>query len=388
VKKVFIFCESDPNKEPRVIRTIEALTSKYEITVCGYLPYKNFSFFDLGKFIERKKLVTFHLKYPALIRKPISAFLNLTYYKKSENILNPFLNIQKATGALNSLSPNVIICHGLGFLQLCTHLKTSEKKLVLNAHEYYPAEFEDKPEWKELGEKYTHVLSKCSAKIDLLFAVNETIGARYKKEFNIPFVEITNATDHEADLRPAPVTEPVRIVHHGVALVNRKIEIMIEAVLKSTIACELHLILVPTEREYFEKLISKYSSNKRIIFSDTVAVKQISKHLNQFDLGLFYLEPVNYNWKHALPNKLFEFVQARLAVMISPNPDMKKIVEQYELGWVTKDFSIGSLVDSINSVSVKKIEYYKNNSQRYSKELSSIKTKQMMLESVEQLCAA
>jgi hypothetical protein len=117
-------------------------------------------------------------------------------------------------------------------------------------------------------------------------------------------------------------------------------------------------------------------------------VKQISKHLNQFDLGLFYLEPVNYNWKHALPNKLFEFVQARLAVMISPNPDMKKIVEQYELGWVTKDFSIGSLVDSLNSISAKKIEYYKNNSQRSSKELSSIKTKQMMLESVEQLCAA
>jgi glycosyltransferase involved in cell wall biosynthesis len=388
LKKAFIFCESDPNREPRVIRTVEALSLKYEITICGYLPYKNLSFFDLGKFVERRKQITFHLKYPALIRKPISAFLNLFYYKKSNNILNPFLNSIKASEVIHQLKPNVVICHGLGFLQLCSELKTSGTKLILNAHEYYPAEFEDKQEWKGLGEKYKSVLNSCSSKIDLIFAVNETIGVRYQKEFKIPFVEITNATDHEADLKPIPVTEPIKIIHHGVALVNRKIEIMIEAVLKSSTSCELHLILVPTEKEYFQKLVSKYNGNKRIIFSDTVAVKQISKHINQFDLGLFYLEPVNYNWKHALPNKLFEFVQARLAVMVSPNPDMKKVVEQYKLGWVTKDFSMDSLVDAINSVSVKKIEYFKNNSQEFSKELSSSKTKQLMLESVEQLCAA
>lgn len=388
MKKVFIFCESDPNREPRVIRTIEALSGMYEITLCGYLPYKNANFFDLGKYIERRKLISFHFKYPALIRKPISAFLNLVYYKKSENILNPLLNIREAAQSLNHLNPSVIICHGLGFLQLCACLKTGLMKLILNAHEYYPEEFADKPEWKELGEKYKSVLRNCSPKIDLVFAVNETIGKRYKQEFNVGFTEITNATDHEADLKPSAVSEPIKIVHHGVALVNRKIEIMIEAVLKSTTPCELHLILVPTEKEYFEKLISKYSSNKRIIFSETVAVKQISKHLNQFDIGLFYLEPVNYNWKHALPNKLYEFVQARLAVMISPNPDMKKVVEQYELGWVTKDFSLDALVGAINSITVKKIEAYKNNSHKSAKELSSIKSKQLMLESVNQLCAA
>ena len=163
---------------------------------------------------------------------------------------------------------------------------------------------------------------------------------------------------------------------------------MIEAVLKSSVPCELYLILVPTEKEYFEKLVSKYASQKRIIFSETVAVKQISKHINQFDIGLFYLEPVNYNWKHALPNKLFEFVQARLAVIISPNPDMKKLVEHYNLGWVTADFTLESLTTTINSVSTEKIRDYKDNSQKHAKELSSIKTKQLMLESVDRLCAA
>lgn len=358
------------------------------MTVCGYLPYKNLNFFDLGKYIVRKKPISFHLRYPALIRKPISAFLNLVYYKKSENILNPLLNISDAAGSLHALKPDVIICHGLGFLQLCAYLKTRGRKLVFNAHEYYPAEFEDRQEWKGLGEKYKNVLHNCSSKIDLVFAVNETIGRRYKEEFKIPFIEIVNAPDHEKDLKPGKVSGVIKIVHHGVALANRKIELMIEAVLKSTTPCELYLILVPTEKEYFEKLVSKYASQKRIIFSETVAVKQISKHLNQFDLGLFYLEPVNYNWKHALPNKLFEFIQARLAVMISPNPEMKRVVEKYNLGWVTTNFTIDSLTNAINSISIQKIEEFKNNSQKHAEELSSTKTKQLMLDSVNQLCAA
>ena len=390
MKKVFIFCESDPNKEPRVIRTIEALEKNYEITVCGYCPYEGKKYIDLGEFVERKKPISFHLKFPSIIRKPISAFLNIFYYKKSENVLNPLFSIQKAIDKLKNSEPNVIICHGLGFLQLCTELKFKAEKavLVLNAHEYYPAEFEDKPEWKETGEKYLRVLNSCAFEIDLMFAVNETIGQRYKNEFAISFVEIVNAPDYEEQLNPVKTGSIIKIVHHGVALANRKIELMIEAVLKSTITCELHLILMPTERAYFEGLKIKYGSEKRIIFSNPVEVKQISKYLNQFDIGLFYLEPVNYNWKHALPNKLFEFVQARLAVIVSPNPEMKKMVEKYNLGWVTNDFTSESLINTIDAVSNQKINEFKNNSDKSAQELSSIKTKQLMLESVNRLCAA
>lgn len=388
MKKIFIFCESDPNKEPRVIRTIETLSGNFEITVCGYLPYKNLNFFDVGKFIEQKKIVSFHLKLPALIRKLISAFLNLFYYKKSDNILNPLLNIEKTAEALSKLKPNVIICHGLGFLQLCSYMKTDEIKLILNAHEYYPAEFEHEESWKEMGERYKLILKKYARQIDLIFSVNGTIGERYEKEFKIPFVEVINAPDYVEDIIPSEVVSPIKIVHHGSALANRKIEVMIDAILSSTLSCELHLVLVPTEKEYYEFLRIKYRLEKRIIFSEPVNVKDISKNINRYDLGIYLLPPLNFNNLNALPNKFFEFIQARLAILISPNPEMKKLVEQYNLGCVTADFSPASLTGSLNSLTLERIREYKNNSQKFAKELSSIKTKQVMLAAVNQLCAA
>ncbi len=388
LKKLSIFCESDPNKEPRVIRTIEALAGAYEITICGYSAYQGYKFTDLREFVERKEPVKFHLNFPVLIRKPISALLNIFYYSKSDNILNPLFNIKKAVVKLKSSESNVIICHGLGFLQLCSSLKTEGTKLILNAHEYYPSEFEDKPEWKSIGENYKLVLKKCAIKIDLIFAVSQTIGKRYKDEFQIPFVEIVNAPDYEKELTPVEVSRPIKLIHHGVALRNRKIELMIEAVLKSEMPFEFSLILVPTEIEYYNELVRKYSDNENIVFNNPVSVKQIASEINKYDIGIFYLEPVNYNWLQALPNKLFEFIQARLAIIVSPNPAMKKIVEEHNLGWVTKEFSVDSLINTLKEVTSQKVAEYKLNSHKSAELLSSQAAKEKMLNSVNQLCAA
>jgi glycosyltransferase involved in cell wall biosynthesis len=391
-KRILIFCESDPNKEPRLIRTIEALQNNYNLTVGSYVQCKNCDFIDLREFIEKKQQIKFHLKYPTIIRKPISLLLNIFYYrtrsKTDFGLLNPFFNNIKAKNEISKKEFDVIICHGLGFLELSAMLKKKPVKLILNAHEYYPSEFEDKPEWKETGEKYIKILNSCAPKIDLIFAVNETIGLRYKKEFKIDFVEITNATDYEVSLKPVEVKNPIKIVHHGVALKNRKIELMIEAVLKTKTPCELHLILVPTEKDYYQDLIEKYKDKKEISFEKPVEVKQIAQTINKFDVGLFYLEPVNYNWLHALPNKLFEFVQARLAVVVSPNPDMKNLVEKYDLGWVVNDFTSEALVKTLDEISPEKIKNFKLNADKYAKELSSMKAKEAMLNAINQLCAA
>ena len=44
--------------------------------------------------------------------------------------------------------------------------------------------------------------------------------------------------------------------------------------------------------------------------------------------------PINFNNKLALPNKLFDYVQARLGVLIGPSPEMVHYVEEYDLGEV------------------------------------------------------
>ena len=50
------------------------------------------------------------------------------------------------------------------------------------------------------------------------------------------------------------------------------------------------------------------------------------------------LFPVNFNHIHAFPNKFFEFIQARLALVIGYSLEMIEIVKKYQIGVIAKSF--------------------------------------------------
>ena len=47
---------------------------------------------------------------------------------------------------------------------------------------------------------------------------------------------------------------------------------------------------------------------------------------NQYDVGVFLLPASFPNQVHVLPNKLFDYIQARLAVAIGPSHEMAEVV--------------------------------------------------------------
>ena len=91
--------------------------------------------------------------------------------------------------------------------------------------------------------------------------------------------------------------------------------------------------------------------------------------LNKYDLGFYYLEPKGFNVTYNLPNKFFEFIQARLALAIGPSPDMAKLVNKYDCGFISKDFSISSMVKTLSELDANKINLSKHNSSLAAKEL-------------------
>ena len=61
-------------------------------------------------------------------------------------------------------------------------------------------------------------------------------------------------------------------------------------------------------------------------------------------LGFALIEPISLSYQYALPNKLFEYIMAGTPVIVSDLPQMKKIVDQYDVGLTV---SPGSLPEAI-----------------------------------------
>jgi|SRR5690606_37717206 len=91
--------------------------------------------------------------------------------------------------------------------------------------------------------------------------------------------------------------------------------------------------------------------------------------LNAFDVGVFLLPPVNPNYEYALPNKLFEFIQARLAVAIGPSPDMAEVVDGHQCGIVSQSFSPEEFAALINGLTYERLNAYKRASHSAAAEL-------------------
>src|SRR5690606_4775564 len=121
----------------------------------------------------------------------------------------------------------------------------------------------------------------------------------------------------------------------------------------------LNLILIPTVTEYFSKLVARAKNNDRIIIHNPVPTAEIPTFINQFDLGIFIRPPSNFNYRHALPNKLFAFIQGRLGVVIGPSVEMSPYVSQYGLGVVASDFSAENIAVVLNSLNKDQVKAFK-----------------------------
>ncbi|MBR5016897.1 MAG: capsular biosynthesis protein, partial [Spirochaetia bacterium] len=76
-------------------------------------------------------------------------------------------------------------------------------------------------------------------------------------------------------------------------------------------------------------------------------------------------------YKYALPNKFFEFVQARLAIAIGDSFEMKQYVKKYDLGIAADENSAEALAKEIIKLSKDDIMRYKQNAHKYARELSA-----------------
>ena len=146
---------------------------------------------------------------------------------------------------------------------------------------------------------------------------------------------------------------------------------------------ELTLILIERDPSYLKYL--KTFENKRIKFIKPIIFDDISSFLNDFDIGLYFLEPSNFNEENSLPNKFFEFIQARLCIAVTPVNEMKKIVLENEIGIVSKDYDLNKFAEQLSKISKKEIFRYKKNVHKVAYEFSSNFYDKRILNEIEKL---
>lgn len=338
--KVGILSLRNMESAPRIIREIKALETDLELVLIG----------NPGK--SGQHPVHSIYAFRTLYDKLMSRIDRLRGNKKVRySNLSAFIVQQKI---------RTLIIHEPVFFPLAVRLKKAHGiKIIFNAHEYHPLEFEDLPGWLETeGKHYTKLYRKYLHEFDLFINVCESIRLKCLEEFNLDSVVIPNAAFESAIPPSRNEQVPIRLIHHGALLPGRKIEKMIAIVQEAGERFSLDIMLVPNPAamDYYQKLQELCSKTSNVRLIQPVTFHEIVPFINQYDAGIYLLEPSNFNNFHALPNKLFEFIQAKLAIIVSPSPEMSRLVSNYGIGWVAADFSTGSMVDILKNLTLQEIQ--------------------------------
>lgn len=238
-------------------------------------------------------------------------------------------------------------------------------------HEYAPEQNEPTWQWRLFIKPFRNwvcaeYLQKCAS----VTVVCEGISKRYEDEFGVSSGVVWNAAPY-ADFSPAPVTSPLRLVHHGVSHSNRGIDLMIEAALQTKTPVTMDFFLVNTDPDYLAGLKQNYANYPQIRINDALPYADLVSTLNGFDIGVFVLPPSNFNYKMALPNKFFDFIQARLGIVVGPSPEMAKLVKKLENGEVTDGFEVEDLVKVLDNLSLDEVERWKQASNNATEDVSA-----------------
>lgn len=349
------------DKDPRPNRQIRWLNKLYDVYGAGIRPSGNEArFFPLKKIAIRSQVFRLPLLKIGLY--------NTFYWDKYKKLF---------VSSVKDIKFDIIIAHEIRLVPLALRIGQSAT-VLLDAHEYSPENFSDQFLWRFFFKKYyiwlcEKYLRSCGAVV----TPSRGVSNEYQKQFGIRSQVITNASDYR-HLAPSKVNKgKIRIIHHGNASASRNLELMIKVMdfLDDRYLLDLMLVRNRSNKRYFNKLnqIVQKKVNVRII--SPVEFMEIVPFINKYDIGFIFRSSVNLNLKFGLGNKFFEFIQARLMLAVGPIPEMAKIVKEYDLGLVSKDFNPRTMANSIRSMSVEDILYHKNQSHKYAKELSSEKNK-------------
>jgi hypothetical protein len=280
---------------------------------------------------------------------------------------------------------DLILANDLEALPLALRI-AGKVPVLLDAHEYAPLEHEDVFWWRLIVQPYMEYLCrKYLNQTNGMLTVCEGLADEYARVYGVKPKLLMSAPVFQS-ISPSLVDERrVHLIHHGGAMPGRNLELMIEMMGYLDERFTLDFMLMPSNAKYLAKLKQQAVNHPRIRFLEAVPMLEISKTINNYDLGVYILKPNSFNNAHALPNKFFEFVQARLGIAIGPSPEMARLVESYKLGVVANDFTPRALAQRLNALTTADIVKFKEAANVAANELCFEKNAEVLLGEVQRL---
>ncbi len=233
---------------------------------------------------------------------------------------------------------DIIVSNDLDTLPACFFASVfSKSKLVFDSHEL----FTEVPELegRQLVKKTWLFLERMILpRVKHAITVSDSVAKEYEKRYNIEMTVIRNLPlTRETGIPKIPELEKITnriILYQGAVNKGRGLERLTEAMayLKD------YYLIIAGDGDIMQELkerVHNLELTKQVIFTGRLLPDELKKYTAYATIGVSLEESYSLNYYYSLPNKLFSYIHAGVPCLVSPFPEMQKIIEQYDVGKVS-----------------------------------------------------
>lgn len=225
--------------------------------------------------------------------------------------------------------------------------------LVYDSHEYFTGvpELQHRPRVRAVWERIEQFIFP---RLEQIYTVNRSIAELYGKKYN-KMIQVVRNIPYLQKGQTAPLTYPAGkkiIIYQGSGInVNRGAEELVLSM--KHLPAEAFSLWMVGGGDVFEQLKVLTRENgldDRIRFIAKVPFNQLRDITAQAHLGISFDKPTNLNYLYSLPNKIFDYLHAGIPVLCTPLPEIKAIVEAYQVGCYIDQHDPEHIADRIRFV--------------------------------------
>jgi glycosyltransferase involved in cell wall biosynthesis len=229
--------------------------------------------------------------------------------------------------------------------------KVRRKKLVFDAHELFPEvpELVSRPKvkrfWQFLEDwifpKLTNTYTVCNSIADYY---NKKYNLKMGVVRNVPYFKTTRGEAKKLYFQNKKI-----ILYQGALNTGRGLEWVLNAM--PMIENGMLVIIGDGDiRHELELLTKNLKIEDKVVFLGKISANNLQDYTSSATLGLCLLEEKGLSYYYALPNRIFDYIQANVPVLATRFPEITNIVEKYKTGTLIDHYEPDFLASIINNM--------------------------------------
>ncbi|MFN8241843.1 MAG: glycosyltransferase [Bacteroidales bacterium] len=263
----------------------------------------------------------------------IRLFIELIFRKGSILVAND----------LDTLLPNFLVS------------KFKRLPLIYDSHEYFTGvpELEGRPVVKKV---WKTIEKSVFPKLRNVITVSDGIGLLYKDEYGITPVIVRNCSPSIA-IENKLSREELGVPENDLLLVIQGTGINIhrgaEELVSSLEFIEGATLLVIGGGDVIDRLreiVMVKNLSGKVKFIPKMSWEEMMRYTSAADIGFTLDRSTNINYLYSLPNKLFDYISAGIAIVASDLPEVSNLVQKYKCGIILTEVTSSGIAKAVGTL--------------------------------------